>query len=495
MPKRNREYRRCAGGRGLDERRKRSVPRSISRPSAQQTPSDSNCPASLSRQLPGFVWDAERGRYFPESSRAADRIERQNEEREQQRVSAIAAAQEKQRHRSAEQCIARQAILRRQATYSHGCRPGAPWEYPWQRNSRDRVLLGYVLSNKVAADWQDREQQMTAIGSFSRCSLRRSMVAVGDQTGHVTIMDRNNDSILIHNEQADDQAFCGEITGIQWASPEYLVFSSLGSDRSHGCVAVYSSRRREKIHRHVFSDSVFSVSCSKTEDMVDAASAAAGQSLLISAGTGGGMSIVHVGNTGPHEVFKIRTDTDVLSTAFIDGPNVVACGGRDGRIRLIDHRVSVKSHKRSRGLLATDDCRHGTSVHGLRSSQGWLLASASMDSQVRIWDVRMTHRMGSQQQKLPSLACLNNPVGQTEHMLAPCRLGFSACLDVVVAASSDNHVRMWSMTSGSLLHVVPLAADGGPCRALDLDYDPSAAEAALYICQQSLLTSYSHRFK
>ncbi|KAJ1644029.1 hypothetical protein J3B02_001078 [Coemansia erecta] len=458
---------------------------------------------SQPRQIPGFVWDAERGRYFPSSSRAPDRIERQNEKREQTRVSAIVAAQGKQQHNKAKQCIARHAILRRQATYSHsgfGSRLGtALWgEEHLQRSYRDRVLLGCMLSNKVVADDHDLEHHTTAIGSFSRNSAGRNMVAVGDQSGKVTIIDRNRETILIHYEQeASMERFRGEITSIQWASTDHLVWSSLGNGQTPGCMTIYSNLLREPIKRHEISGSVFDASCFQAN--ADPGLGLIGNNephLYISAGITGGISVVNVTGTDSHEVFKARTGTDILSTAFIDGPNVIVGGGRDGRIRLFDCRISAKKHKPSRGLLATDDCQHSTSIHGVRSSQGWLLASASMDSQVRIWDVRMTHRRGTQQQKsVFSVNCLNNLAGQTEHMLAPCRLGFSARLDVVAAASSDNHVRMWSMTSGSLLQILPLAAGSGPCRALDLDYDPSAAEAALYICQQSLLTSFSHRFK
>ncbi|KAJ2716698.1 hypothetical protein H4S00_004475, partial [Coemansia sp. D1744] len=137
-------------------------------------------------------------------------------------------------------------------------------------------------------------------------------------------------------------------------------------------------------------------------------------------------------------------------------------GGRDGKIRLFDTRVAVGKHNWRRGLLAGKECRHSSSVHAL-GMDGWRLASASMNGQVFVWDIRM---LGNK--RYDSL-CANSLSGPST-VTSPSRLGFAVTRGIVAAASPDNIVRVWELHSGQLLRTVTLAPSADPCMALDIEY-------------------------
>ncbi|KAJ2217474.1 hypothetical protein EV180_005925, partial [Coemansia sp. RSA 518] len=130
-----------------------------------------------------------------------------------------------------------------------------------------------------------------------------------------------------------------------------------------------------------------------------------------------------------HEPFHLRCKSDILSIVFAD-MTVGFGGGRDGKIRLFDTRVAVGKHNWRRGLLAGKECRHSSSVHAL-GMDGWRLASASMNGQVFVWDIRM---LGNK--RYDSL-CANSLSGPST-VTSPSRLGFAVTRGIVAAASPDN---------------------------------------------------------
>ncbi|KAJ2236693.1 hypothetical protein IWW45_001569, partial [Coemansia sp. RSA 485] len=284
------------GRRGHRGQETRARPSSTSRRSTEQTPPGSNQPAAQQRQLPGFVWDAERGRYFPVTSRAPDRIERQNAQREHTRVSTIEAAQETQLRKAKEiPYVSTQMLLRRQAT--DNWRSCLPWK-SWQRNDRDRLLLGCMLKNKTVLDGLSLENQITAIGSMDQSATGQGLVAVGYKRGVVVIIDQNATNGF---DRLAAEPALGDITSIRWVSRDLFVYSSIGDDQLPGCVVLFSKDIRQPIERRVFPGSVFGASCLQPMPSTDTVATDSPALLTIAAGITRGMSVVNIGRACSYE--------------------------------------------------------------------------------------------------------------------------------------------------------------------------------------------------
>ncbi|KAJ2340870.1 hypothetical protein GGH92_006067, partial [Coemansia sp. RSA 2673] len=75
--------------------RKRPRPQSpTTEPTPQQTVVATNSASSGPRPIPGFVWDAEKRRYFPATSRSANSSEQRDEHRETRRIQQVELIQQ-----------------------------------------------------------------------------------------------------------------------------------------------------------------------------------------------------------------------------------------------------------------------------------------------------------------------------------------------------------------------------------------------------------------
>ncbi|KAJ1896830.1 hypothetical protein LPJ66_003753 [Kickxella alabastrina] len=447
-----------------------------------QPPQTSASASAQVRQIPGFVWDAERGRYFPISSRASDRMERQTEQRETKRVHEIAVSHEIQKQQRCKSVFSVPYAMRQRSTQQLPA--GISWAAS-QSSSKDRIRLSYMLANKHKVDYLNDRSAVTAVSVIDSSHGHRS-VAAGHRNGCVAVMQLGAGGSVerIHKHMAGS-----EITSICRLNAGRYLYTTMGNGDQTGALTIYDSQRARQLYEHQFDDaSVFGASCPKIATAVMDS-----QQLATAVGLTGGVSLLLASSAGTRCSFSVKTRSDILSTAFIDERHVFAGGGRDGRLRLFDCRVSSKKHDPRRGLFSADGCRHDTSIHGV-SAQGWLLASASMDCRVHVWDIRMGKSQGgSQKQPKSTFANLIN-LGGGRGSLASCKLGFSTSQGVVAAASSDNQIRFWSMSSGDLLQAVPLPPAGGSCRALDLDCG-FAALPELYISQEDTVSVYVHRTK
>ncbi|KAJ2623545.1 hypothetical protein GGF44_005311 [Coemansia sp. RSA 1694] len=176
------------------------------------------------------------------------------------------------------------------------------------------------------------------------------------------------------------------------------------------------------------------------------------------------------------EVFTAQTKTDIMSTTFaMDSPYVFVGGGRDGRVRLFDTRAASSQHDRKRGLLSSA-LMAKSSIHGV-GTHGWRLVAASMDSGVRMWDVRMPDDK-RQRKSFDASDCFGD-LHQPLRILSATRLGFAVCQDFIAAAGSDNQVRVWSMRTGSTLQTIVLPPSAAACTAIDLALSPTGLPTLL----------------
>ncbi|KAJ2484514.1 hypothetical protein EV174_002365 [Coemansia sp. RSA 2320] len=195
-------------------------------------------------------------------------------------------------------------------------------------------------------------------------------------------------------------------------------------------------------------------------------------------------SVAVIDNARIAEVFNAHTKTDILSTTFaMSSCHVFLGGGRDGRARLFDTRVSSKQHDCRRGLLSAP-LTSKSSIHGI-GAHGWRLAAASMDSRVRMWDIRFAgtewgDESSSAQSKSYSTDDCFGDLHRPLEMLSATRLGFAVCRDLVAAAGGENQIRIWSMNTGGIVRTVALPPSATGCSAIDLALTSAGMPLLLY---------------
>ncbi|KAJ1783016.1 hypothetical protein LPJ59_006682, partial [Coemansia sp. RSA 2399] len=289
-------------------------------------------PASAPRALPGFVWDAEKQRYFPATSRAADYQERQQEDREKARVQAISEAQQRERERRIQENKdwAVPMALRRLSTHPDSAnvfRTGGTRQAEINRlrfspvgSYRRSIDIGYLPSTVTSLCVFPAERK------YAECDAGR-IVVVGRRSGELNVAEIDSDHNVSVRYNFNLQS---EVTSIQHISSERYIYAYMG-DANGGCVAI-AGAGFEQISSFTFpSCTVFCAS--KLPSTQSASRVATAVGLESSAAT---MAVLP---TGLQKVFSAQTGSDILSTAFLsESPDVFVGGGRDGRIRLFDCR-------------------------------------------------------------------------------------------------------------------------------------------------------------
>ncbi|KAJ2766656.1 hypothetical protein IWQ56_003635, partial [Coemansia nantahalensis] len=367
------------------------------------------------RQLPGFVWDTERRRYFPATSRAATGREQQHEQRERQRIEGIAAAQQRRPPPQEQPALPVPRLLRCRSTRMPGW--AAPWAAP-RRAANDRLAFaGLGEAGGRPIDLPSTYSIVTALCVFGgRDAAHRCLAA-----GH-----RNGSLVLVELDAADGVGRTavlsadGEITAVHHIADGRPYFASMGGSGPGGTLTVAGWGEQPLAVHALAGESIFAAS-----------RPAPGQPHRCCVGTTTGIRVADLSADAVWSAFHLRTQSDIVSTAFAQAPSVGYGGGRDGRIRLFDARVAGARHQPDRGLFAGAGCRHASAVHGL-GAEDWLLASASLDGQIRIWDIRMAAG-----QRGPAALCATS-FGDPSAAPAACRLGFDVRHGTVAAAGSDN---------------------------------------------------------
>ncbi|KAJ1728105.1 DDB1- and CUL4-associated factor 4 [Coemansia biformis] len=434
-------------------------------PAAQDAPLGPSQGTAAPRAIPGFVWDAEKRRYFPAKSRAASGQQQRHEQREQRRIDDIAAAQQRQPSpRQQQRSVS--SLLRCRATSQPA--GAAPWAAS-RRVDNDQLAFACMGRSGRPIDYSNAHSIVTALCVFGAGAGQQYM-AVGHRSGSLALMELDaSDGV----GRSVDLPASGEIAAVNHIEGRRFLFASMGAGQAGGALTV-ASWDRLPMAMYSFSDtSVFAAS-----------RPAVGRPFRTCVGTSAGVSVLDLAADAVRPVFNVRSHGDIVSTTFAHGPHVGFGGGRDGRIRLFDMRVDGARHDPGRGLFSGAGCRHASSVHGL-GAEGWLLASASMDGRVCVWDVRMaTGKKG------PLAVCASG-LENSSAVPAACRLGFDVRRGAVAAAGSDNQVRIWSLRSGHLLQCLPLAAAEGSCTALVLSH-PEAGPPALYLGQSGTVHAFRH---
>ncbi|KAJ2782921.1 hypothetical protein H4R18_002000 [Coemansia javaensis] len=409
------------------------------------------------RAIPGFVWDAERGRYFPATSRAATSQEERHEQRKRQRADAAAAAQAR-----AERELQPLGLLLRQRA--------APWAVPG-RASSEQLGFACMARSSRPVPYADAYSAVTALcaAGGDGGGGGQQLLAAGHRCGLAALarLDGSGDV-----QQAATHSMGSEITAICHVERDLFLFASIGDGRDGGTLATDRLAAGERQTWTVPRLSVFA-----------AAVSGPGQPRVACIGTDGSVQAAALVGGEMRWTFRARTGSDIVSAAFVDGPHVAAGGGRDGRIRLFDLRVDGARHDARRGLFSGAGCGHASAVHGL-GGEGWLLASASMDGRVRVWDLRMA--AGAQG---PAALCASD-LGDPLAAPAACRLGFGVGRGAVVAAGSDSLVCMWSLRTGHPLQRLALPVAEGSCTALALAA-PGPGPPALFVGQSAAVRIYS----
>ncbi|KAJ1948310.1 hypothetical protein FBU59_001655, partial [Linderina macrospora] len=124
--------------------------------------------------------------------------------------------------------------------------------------------------------------------------------------------------------------FNGPVTSIQELQPNTLLVAAMGSSNSAGGLTVYDTYAMYTAeHRpllHTYADA--SVFCASRLTGAVSGRVAVGLTEKVAVST--------VSSTRIHDIFDATTGSDILSTCFLDNKSLLACGGRDGRIRLFD---------------------------------------------------------------------------------------------------------------------------------------------------------------
>ncbi|KAJ2077468.1 DDB1- and CUL4-associated factor 4 [Coemansia sp. RSA 988] len=418
--------------------------------------------ASAPRAIPGFVWDPEKRRYFPITSRAANGREQQQKQRQQEHVEKVIAAQ--QRSQQEQQLESVPLLLRRRAGYLP---PTVTPSTVRHGGNRDRLLFASLTRTSHPIANANMHSVVTALEIFSDHLSRRYMVA-GYRSGVLKLMWLDSDDNVSRSQVL---TAAGEIISIHHVDQGTFCYASIGDGQSEGALTFVccNSGVGEIIERY---NTCVLAACRPPEM----------SPLRTAIGINSGLSVVDMGLGATERIFSMRTKSDILSTTFIGNEYVGLGGGRDGHIRLFDIRVDSARHNRRKGLLASDGCMHSSAIHGL-GSDGWAVASGSMDGQVRVWDLRM---VGAGQG--PFATCVNDLASSSE-LPAACRLGFDVGHGVVAAAGSDSQVRLWSLCSGRLLRKLPLPASEGSCMALSLEGN-AIGPPSVYLGQSDSVASF-----
>ncbi|KAJ1668840.1 hypothetical protein IW140_000094 [Coemansia sp. RSA 1813] len=444
------------------------------------------------RVLPGFLWDEDKQRYFPATSRAADYQVKQQEERERARVQAISEAQQRENERRIQQNKdwAVPMALRRLSTHpdtTHTSRSRGT-----RRTEMNRLRFAPVGSYRRSIDIGYQPSAITSLCVFpaerkyTECDAGR-IVVVGRRSGELNVVEIDSDHNVSVRYNFDLQS---EVTSIHHISEERYIYAYMG-DANGGCVAI-AGAGFERISAFTFPSST--VYCaSKLPSTLGASRVAT------AVGLEGSTATMAVLPTGLLKVFNAKTGSDILSTAFIgESSDVFVGGGRDGRIRLFDCRVNGKRHNQQRGMLTAKSagCKHESSVHGI-GSDGWLVISTSMDGHSRVWDLRMPsetyftltdQQMAKHGPEAVSLSGLRGPPG----MLASRRLGFDVRNGVAAIADSDNHVRVWDVRRAERLQTLAFPVSNGSCGAVCLDWGSLASHPWIFVGQLNEIVACSN---
>ncbi|KAJ1953787.1 hypothetical protein EC988_002793 [Linderina pennispora] len=432
------------------------------------------------RAIPGFVYDAEKKRYFPITSRAANAVEQRAEQREKQRVERIARKQqqEKKRHSSMSQW-SRPAILRHRAALAVPATAANCW----------LRFAGMQATRQVRH--HNQRSPITALFA-SAVPNGSTILYAGRRNGAVTPMG-------LTAEGEVDSAFrnivlSGPVTSIQELRPSALLLAAMGNSNSAGGLTVYSTNPADAAEHpplsHTYPDA--SVFCASR--LTDAASNRVAVGLTEKA------VVSTVSSTRIHDIFDATTGSDILSTCFLDSKSLFACGGRDGRIRLFDVRLNAKKQNRTRGLLSSDDVRHASCVYAVSFCQD-LLVTAGTDNAVRLWDIRMPkawdESMMYSQQRQSVLAVHQRPTVRNVGTIscqtrAAVGLGLWAHNDVIAAASVDNMVQLWRLPGAEPLCSFSLPAAGGPCTAIHVGFSRWSVPTT-FAAQGDNVFVFSHR--
>ncbi|KAI9479404.1 hypothetical protein LPJ78_004254 [Coemansia sp. RSA 989] len=388
------------------------------------------------REIPGFVWDAEKRRYFPATSRAANSSERQHNERK--RLNAERIAQAQRQHRNSNQPIP--TLLRQRS--SKWAQTVQPWWLQSQNTTTDSILYAYV--SKTPRRVYSRDNAVVACLKSVENYRGKQWMAVGYSNGDLLTAELDKGSIAQHILHRA----AGKVTSI-CALDDTVLYTSIGNESgsTYGLVKLDApSLSATTIPRTTL------FACSAIN------AATTFQALL-----GANKKIIkaNCSQATMLDTFTLSTKTDIISTALAD-PNVGFGGGRDGHVRMIDSRVSSSRHHARRGLLAQTVCSNSSSIHGL-AIDGSLLASASMDGQVNVWDIRMLP--SSRRSTSVHFHKLSKPTTVTS--ASP--LGFGLARGVVFGATPDNQIKLWGLRSGQCLRTLQLAASDSLCSALDVN--------------------------
>ncbi|KAJ2690832.1 hypothetical protein IWW39_000492 [Coemansia spiralis] len=391
------------------------------------------------RTIPGFVWDAEKQRYFPAASRSATSSQQRDELRETRRIQQVEQTQ--QQPAQVKDTPALPLILRQRSLNQRPMCSSDRLRFMHLNGSTSRVINTNGQSS-VSALAIASDSQQAAVGHRDGSLWRAEL---GDST-HPTAV------ALLGGP--------GELVSVRRIADRFIS-AHLGNEHSGGGLVAIAGRSRLR-----YADSsVFTASgpplCGPLNTAV---------------GLTGRVSVAAISDARMIEVFSAQTKTDILSTTFaLDSPHVFIGGGRDGRVRIFDTRAASAQHDRKRGLFSAALALQ-SSVHGV-GAHGWRLAAASMDSAVRMWDVRMPDERRS------GLFTADDCFGDLQRpleMLSATRLGFAVYQDLVAAAGSDNQIRIWSMSSGDKLQTIVLPPSAATCAAIDLTLSPAGLPTLIY---------------
>lgn len=141
-------------------------------------------------------------------------------------------------------------------------------------------------------------------------------------------------------------------------------------------------------------------------------------------------------------VIHVRCDSDVFAQEFSRRNPVLYNGSRDGYIRTCDVRLSGSNWPvmcLSQGKMASVTCLR--ELH----DENYLLSSG-LDGSLKLWDVRMT-------------ACVQNYTGHVNEITHGLPFYLDASDSLIFAAGQDSVTRIWSVSSGELLHSIPFPND------------------------------------
>ncbi|KAJ2889308.1 hypothetical protein GGI21_001663 [Coemansia aciculifera] len=446
--------------------------RSRKRPRSPQ-PAEPSLPPPP-RSIPGFVWDAEKQRYFPATGRSANSSAQRDELRETRRVQQI------------EQIQTQQARSPPPTDHYYYFAPPVALPLFVRRRSASQVPTLGLDYLRFACLSRATPHTFNTNGGQSVVSA----AAITADSQHAVIGHRNGslwraklDSDNVHLEPPPAVAMSGgpgEVVSIRRFGNSTIA-AYMGDEHSGGgMVAILGSSRLRYADCSVLTASSLPTS---------------GPPLHTAVGLTGRVSVATISNASMAESFTAQTKTDIMSTAFvIDSPHVFAGGGRDGRVRLFDTRVASAHHDRKRGLLSLA-LQSKSSIHGI-GAHGWRLVAASMDSGVRMWDIRMPVDDDSQQQRRPlspygASTCFGDDLHSPLQVLSAARLGFAVCQGFVAAAGSDNQVRVWSMDTGCMLKTIALPPSAAACTALDLVLSPATGLPTLLYSHASTTVAVS----